>query len=121
MPACMSHPRAPTAGVRKAPRHEIAGCRALRVPQPISGLWGFDEHAGGRKCPADWNILARADDLSLLAGALARARQQEGRPPVWREAILSWRGASYGKRRRGRAKPSSNCEHCGLETAITAS
>ena len=56
MPACRSHPRALTAGVRKAPRHEIAGCRAQRVPQPIRGLWGFEESAGGRAC---WQSKAR--------------------------------------------------------------
>jgi hypothetical protein len=37
------HPRAPAAGVRKAPRHEIAGgerrwCRGQRAPR---ALWGF--------------------------------------------------------------------------------
>lgn len=32
------HPRAVAAGVRKAPRHEIAGNVALTVPR---ALWGF--------------------------------------------------------------------------------
>jgi hypothetical protein len=44
----LGHPRAP-AGVRKAPRHEIAGCWALTVQRPYSGLWGFKERAGGRE------------------------------------------------------------------------
>ena len=33
-----TYPRAAAAGVRKAPRHEIAGCGAPAVPQ---ALWGF--------------------------------------------------------------------------------
>src|SRR5713226_4364306 len=38
MPACRDHPHAETAGVRKAPRHEIAGCGAPTVQRV---LWGF--------------------------------------------------------------------------------
>jgi len=38
MPGCRDHPHAGTAGVRKAPRHEIAGCGAPTVQQV---LWGF--------------------------------------------------------------------------------
>jgi hypothetical protein len=38
MPACRDHPDARTAGVRKAPRHEIAGCEAPTVQRV---LWGF--------------------------------------------------------------------------------
>src|SRR6266849_7099505 len=38
MPACRDHPHARTAGVRKAPRHEIAGCGAPTVQRV---LWGF--------------------------------------------------------------------------------
>jgi hypothetical protein len=38
MPACRDYPHAATAGVRKAPRHEIAGCGALTVQRV---LWGF--------------------------------------------------------------------------------
>ena len=37
-PECQDHPRAAAASVRKAPRHEIAGCGAPRVPP---ALWGF--------------------------------------------------------------------------------
>jgi hypothetical protein len=38
MPACRDHPDARTAGVRKAPRQEIAGCEAPTVQRV---LWGF--------------------------------------------------------------------------------
>jgi len=38
MPACRDFPHAPTAGVRKAPRHEVAGGRAPTVQR---ALWGF--------------------------------------------------------------------------------
>ena len=38
MPACRDHPHARTAGVREAPRHEIAGCGAPTVQRV---LWGF--------------------------------------------------------------------------------
>src|ERR1700688_4310410 len=38
MPRCRDHPSARTAGVRKAPRHEIAGCGAPTVQR---ALWGF--------------------------------------------------------------------------------
>src|SRR5215470_1156866 len=37
-------PRAPAAGVQKAPRHEVAGSLAPAVPR---ALWGFDFRAGG--------------------------------------------------------------------------
>ena len=37
-PECQDHPRAAAASVRKAPRHEIAGCGAPRMPR---ALWGF--------------------------------------------------------------------------------
>src|ERR1019366_8342089 len=37
-PGMMSQPRAPVAGVREAPRHEIAGSGAPAVPRT---LWGF--------------------------------------------------------------------------------
>lgn len=37
-PECRDHPRARAAGVRKAPRHEIAGCGAPTVQRT---LWGF--------------------------------------------------------------------------------
>src|SRR5213078_1796711 len=37
-PECQDHPRALAAGVRKAPRHEIAGCGAPTVQR---ALWGF--------------------------------------------------------------------------------
>jgi len=43
MPACRDHPHARTAGVRKAPRHEVAGSWALAVQR---ALWGFDGGAG---------------------------------------------------------------------------
>ena len=36
MPACGDHPHAPTAGVRKAPRHEVAGSWA---PAEQRVLW----------------------------------------------------------------------------------
>src|ERR1700738_5190924 len=39
-PAATSYPRAPEAGVRKAPRHEIAGGRP-RSAVPLAQLWGF--------------------------------------------------------------------------------
>src|SRR6476469_7451425 len=39
MPACRDHPHARRAGVRKAPRQEIAGCGAPTVQR---ALWGFD-------------------------------------------------------------------------------
>src|SRR5258708_16412035 len=37
-PGCRDHPHARTAGVRKASRHEIAGCGAPTVQRV---LWGF--------------------------------------------------------------------------------
>ena len=37
-PECKDHPRALAAGVRKAPRQEIAGCEAPTVQR---ALWGF--------------------------------------------------------------------------------
>ena len=46
MPAWRDYPHAPTAGVRKAPRHEVAGCGAPAV-QPV--LWGFVRGARLRK------------------------------------------------------------------------
>src|SRR5271157_6371923 len=52
MPALRSRPHAPTAGVRKAPGHEIAGCKAVRGQQPNRGLWGFEGRAGGGERPA---------------------------------------------------------------------
>src|ERR1700730_4975993 len=39
-PAATSYPRAPEAGVRKAPRHEIAGGRP-RSAVLLAQLWGF--------------------------------------------------------------------------------
>src|SRR4029077_115215 len=39
MPGCRDHPHARRAGVRKAPRQEIAGCGAPTVQR---ALWGFD-------------------------------------------------------------------------------
>jgi hypothetical protein len=43
MPECKAHPRAQAAGVRKAPRHEIAGCWAPTVQR---ALWGFGHGVG---------------------------------------------------------------------------
>src|SRR5258705_6079631 len=40
-------PRAHAAGVRKAPRHEIAVCRAPGVAASAMGIWA------GRACPCD--------------------------------------------------------------------
>ena len=42
-PECRAYPRARAAGVRKAPRHEIAVGGALAVPR---ALWGFDRGVG---------------------------------------------------------------------------
>src|ERR1700760_4737773 len=42
-PAWRGYPRAPTAGVREAPRHEIALSGQRRLQQP---LWGFDRSRG---------------------------------------------------------------------------
>ena len=42
MPACRDYPHAPTTGVRKAPRHEVAGGLAPAWPR---ALWGFDAFA----------------------------------------------------------------------------
>jgi len=42
MPACRDYPHAPTAGVRKAPRHEVAGGLAPAWPR---ALWGFNTGA----------------------------------------------------------------------------
>jgi hypothetical protein len=44
MPGCRDHPSARTAGVRKAPRHEIAGCGAPTVQR---ALWGFGVGVSG--------------------------------------------------------------------------
>ena len=38
-PECQNYPRAAAASVRKAPRHEIAGCGAPRVPPALWGLY----------------------------------------------------------------------------------
>jgi len=42
-PECRDHPRALAAGVRKAPRHEIAVGGALAVPR---ALWGIERGVG---------------------------------------------------------------------------
>jgi hypothetical protein len=42
MPACRDYPHAPTTGVRKAPRQEVAGGLALAGPR---ALWGFNAGA----------------------------------------------------------------------------
>ena len=42
-PACRTYPRARAAGVRKAPRHEIAVGGALAVPR---ALWGIERGVG---------------------------------------------------------------------------
>src|ERR1700730_17676835 len=52
-PAATSYPRAPEAGVRKAPRHEIAG-GTPRSAVPLAQLWGFERrtcrvHASARR------------------------------------------------------------------------
>jgi hypothetical protein len=58
------HPRAVAAGVRKAPRHEIAGNVALTVPR---ALWGFRHES--------WRVELRLKRLlrSVLRQALAYA------------------------------------------------
>ena len=87
--------------------------------QLISGLWGFEEHAGGGECPAQWceRIVSPFWEAHWPGYSGRKAD-----PPVCTEAILSCRGACHGKRRRGRSKPSSNRgQYCGLETAMTAS
>ena len=59
---------------------------------------------------------------AVYGAAMAGLRGQKSRLPECMEAILSCWGASYGERRHGRYKPSSDHgQHCGLETAITAS
>src|SRR5260370_17269574 len=48
MPGCRDHSHARTAGVRKAPRHEIAGCGALMVRR---ALWGLGVRRPAAKPP----------------------------------------------------------------------
>jgi len=56
MPACRGYPHAPTAGVRKAARHEVAGDWA---PAGQRALWGFVRDARLRKFE-EWRLRMRA-------------------------------------------------------------
>jgi hypothetical protein len=73
-PAALISPRAPLAGVRKAPRHEIAsGGSGKAVPQESGAakrLWGF-RHAGG----ADEVAAARVERYFFGMGRMSRSIQ----------------------------------------------
>src|SRR6266481_5514033 len=62
-------PRAHAAGVRKAPRHEIAVCRAPGVAATAMGIWA------GRACPCDLMAAVRMIALGLCAGFRTPARR----------------------------------------------
>jgi hypothetical protein len=76
-------PRAPTGGVREAPRHEIAGSGAATAQR---ALWGFnprERHGGGGLSRAGASRTAACGvigDIWLsgkaLKGSLARAERQ---------------------------------------------
>ena len=111
-PSTRANSRRPkSAGARNRGVQDTAG------QQPIRGLWGFEEHAGGGECPAH-----RCEWMLRLFGAARPGYSQESRLPVCTEAIFELLGGLYGERWRGRAKPSSDRgQYSGLETAITAS
>src|SRR6478672_3182518 len=67
MPACRDHPHARRAGVRKAPRQEIAGCGAPTVQR---ALWGFD--AGVSVGEVEPTLAIGSLWLECWAGVLAR-------------------------------------------------
>jgi hypothetical protein len=71
------YPRAPEAGVRKAPRHEIAG-DTLRRFVPRAQLWGFERrtclvHAGARR---EVERLGRAKHAGAFALSAARPEKR---------------------------------------------
>jgi hypothetical protein len=56
-PECRAYPRALAAGVRKAPRHEIAAGGALAVPRALWGIErgvGLEENDTKRSSPCLW-------------------------------------------------------------------
>src|SRR6266446_6285511 len=62
-------PRAHAAGVRKAPRHEIAVCRAPGVAASAMGIWA------GRACPCDLMAAVRMIALGQkIAESILNAR-----------------------------------------------
>ena len=64
MPAWRDYRHAPTAGVRKAPRHEVAGCGAPAV-QPV--LWGFVRMLDlGNSKSSDFECVHNLGDLARL-------------------------------------------------------
>src|SRR5712675_776412 len=81
MPACRDYPRAAAAGVRKAPRHEVAGSGAPVVPR---ALWRFNRAAtmlAGK--PHRLNGRTIAQRFSALApNGHAGQRQCVSRPPM---------------------------------------
>jgi len=79
-PECRDLPRARTAGVRKAPRHEIAGCWAPTVQR---ALWGFGADVSVGE--ADPSLSTRWFWVEALACLLARmSGSQVGRPDLRR-------------------------------------